>query len=56
MASALYGALLGLGMFVFARVAPQPIGTITFWSLVSLQLGWHTTRRGISSSAATFLI
>lgn len=38
--AALYGVTLGVVTFVFTKVAPQPAGAITFWSLSCLQLAW----------------
>lgn len=40
MAGALYGLLLGSGFLVFARFAPQPIGSVILWGLFSVQLSW----------------
>lgn len=40
MASGLYGLLLGAVMMVSTRLAPQPIGSVVFWSLICLQLTW----------------
>jgi len=40
MASAVYGAFIGLAFLVFTRLVPQPVGSVLFWGVVSLQLSW----------------
>lgn len=40
MASALYGALLGVVWVVVTTFVPQPADAIIFWSLICIQLAW----------------
>jgi nucleoside recognition membrane protein YjiH len=40
MASALYGALLGVVWVVLTTFVPQPADAIIFWSLICIQLAW----------------
>ena len=40
MAPALYGMIIGVAFFVFTRLLPQPLGSIVYWGLLSVQLAW----------------
>jgi hypothetical protein len=38
--AALYGLLLGVTIQVFTKTFPQPLGSITLWTLLTMQLTW----------------
>jgi len=38
--SAMYGLVLGAGFFALTTLAPQPVGSAVWWSLLAGQLSW----------------
>ncbi len=38
--SMIYGLVLGAGFVVAVEMAPQPVGSVVWWSLVAGQLSW----------------
>jgi hypothetical protein len=37
--SLMYGCVLALGFFVATKIAPQPAGSVLWWSVLTIQLG-----------------
>ncbi|BCS33242.1 hypothetical protein TBR22_A24690 [Luteitalea sp. TBR-22] len=37
--SLMYGCVIGLGFFLATKVAPQPTGSVIWWSALTIQLG-----------------
>src|SRR5471032_1568641 len=58
--SAAYGFLLGIGFVLISRVAPQPAGSIVWWSLLAVQLTRGSTicwrRTGLPFASAAMAI
>ena len=44
--SLMYGCVLGLGFFLATKIAPQPAGSVIWWSVLTIQLGsvWDILR------------
>jgi hypothetical protein len=40
MAAAHYGLIIVAALFVFTRLMPQPVGSVIYWGLLTVQLSW----------------
>jgi hypothetical protein len=58
-AASLYGVLIGIALFVFTKLVPQPIGSIILWALFAMQLSWGAVicwrRTGLPFVTAAFI-
>ena len=42
--AAVYGFIVGLVVLFLSRIAPQPAGSVIWWSVLAVQLTWGSTR------------
>jgi hypothetical protein len=55
--SVMYGCVLALAFFLATKIAPQPSGSVLWWSVLTIQLGiaarlcWRRTRLPFATAA-----